>query len=97
VILDLFTRKGTSWAMGEHMRAERTMAALTMAIQRRHPGPGLIHHSDSGRQYAAGNNRKILQAAAIVQSMSRNGNYWDNASMESFFGTRKTELIHERE
>ena len=49
VILDLFTRKGVGWAMREHMRAELTMAALTMAIQRRRPGPGLIHHSDSKR------------------------------------------------
>src|ERR671926_751672 len=74
VILDLFTRKVGSWAMRDHMRAELTIAALTMAIQRRRPGPGLIHHSDRGSQYAAGDYRDILQAAAIVQSMSRKGN-----------------------
>ena len=73
VILDLFTRKLVGWAMREHMRAELTMAALTMAIQRRRPGPGLIHHSDRGSQYAAGDYRKILQAATITQSMSRKG------------------------
>src|SRR5215210_4215297 len=95
VILDLFTRKVVGWAMREHMRAELTMAALTMAIQRRRPGPGLVHHSDRGSQYAAGNYRKILQAAAITQSMSRKGNCWDNAPMESFFGTLKTELVHQ--
>ena len=97
VILDLFTRKVVGWAMRDHMRAELTIAALTMAIQRRRPGAGLIHHSDRGSQYAAGDYRDILQAAAIVQSMSRKGNCWDNAPMESFFGTLKTELVHHGE
>jgi putative transposase len=97
VILDLFTRKLVGWAMREHMRAELTMAALTMAVQRRRPEAGLIHHSDRGSQYAAGDYRKILQAAAITQSMSRKGNCWDNAPMESFFGTLKTELVHQRD
>ena len=82
--------------MRDHMRAELTIAALTMAIQRRSPGAGLIHHSDRGSQYAAGDYRDILQAAAIIQSMSRKGNCWDNAPMESFFGTLKTELVHHR-
>ena len=97
VILDLFTRKVVGWAMREHMRAELTMAALTMAIQRRRPGPGLVHHSDRGSQYAAGDYCNILQAATITQSMSRKGNCWDNAPMESFFGTLKTELVHQRD
>jgi putative transposase len=88
-MLDLFTRKVVGWAMRDHMRAELTIAALTMAIQRRRPGAGLIHHSDRGSQYAAGDYRDILQAAGIVQSMSRKGNCWDNAPMESFFGTLK--------
>jgi putative transposase len=95
VILDLFTRKLVGWAMREHMRVELTMAALTMAVQRRRPGPGLVHHSDRGSQYAAGDYRKILQAATITQSMSRKGNRWDNAPMESFFGTLKTERVHQ--
>jgi putative transposase len=97
VILDLFTRKVVGWAMRDHMRAELTIAALTMAIQRRRPRAGLIHHSDRGSQYAAGDYRDILRTAAIVQSMSRKGNCWDNAPMESFFGTLKTELVHQRE
>jgi transposase InsO family protein len=97
VILDLFTRRVVGWAMREHMRAELTIAALTMAIQRRRAEPGLIHHSDRGSQYAAGDYRKILQAAAITQSMSRKANCWDNAPMESFFGTPKTELVHQRD
>src|SRR4051794_21193706 len=88
--------------MREHMRAELTITALTMAIQRRRPAPGLMHHSDRGSQYAAGDYRKILQAAAITQSMSRKGNCRDNAPMGqcpngSFFGTLKTELVHPRE
>src|SRR5215472_806603 len=87
VVIDLFTRKVVGWAMREHMRAELTIAALTMAIQRQRPPAGLIHHSDRGSQYAAGDYRDILQAAAIIQSMSRKGNCWDNAPMESFFGT----------
>jgi putative transposase len=97
VILDLFTRKVVGWAMREHMRAELTLAALTMAIQRRRPAAGLVHHSDRGSQYAAGDYRKILHATAITQSMSRKGNCWDNAPMESFFGTLKTELVHQRD
>ena len=97
VILDLFTRKGVGWARREHLRAELTIAALTRAIQRRRPGPGLVQHSDRGSQYAAGDYRKILQSATITQSISRKGNCWDKAPMASFFGTLKTELVHPRE
>ena len=97
VILDRFTRKTVGWAMREHMRAELTMAALTMAVQRRRPRAGLIHHADRGSQYAASDYRKILQAAAITPSMSRKPNCRDNAPMESVFGTLKTELVHQRE
>src|SRR6202011_4004370 len=70
------------------------IAALTMAIQQQKPLPGLIHHSDRGRQYAAADYRKVLGAAGMIQSMSRKGNCWDNAPMESCFGTLKTELVH---
>ena len=93
-VLDLFTRKVVGWAMRDHMRQELTIAALSMAIQRRRPGPGLIHHSDRGSQYAAGSYRQVLDAADMVQSMSRKGNCWDNAPMESFFHTLKIELVH---
>jgi transposase InsO family protein len=93
-VLDLFSRKVVGWAMRDHMRQELTITALTMAIQRQRPGPGLIHHSDRGSQYAAGGYRQVLDAANIVQSMSRKGNCWDNAPMESFFHTLKTELVH---
>jgi putative transposase len=94
-VLDLFTRKIVGWAMRDHMRAELTTAALTMAIQRQKPSPGLIHHSDRGSQYAAAGYRKVLGAAGMIQSMSRKGNCWDNAPMESCFGTLKTELVHQ--
>jgi putative transposase len=95
VVLDLFSRKIVGWAMRDHMRAELTIAALTMAIQRQKPPPGLIHHSDRGSQYAAADYRKVLGAAGMIQSMSRKGNCWDNAPMESCLGTIKTELVHE--
>jgi transposase InsO family protein len=94
-VLDLFTRKIVGWAMREHMQAELTIAALTMAIQRQKPPPGLIHHSDRGSQYAAAGYRKVLGPAGMIQSMSRKGNCWDNAPMESCFGTLKTELVHQ--
>src|SRR3954451_19012932 len=82
VILDLFTRKVVGWAMREHMPAELAIAALPMAVQRRRPGAGLMHHSDRGSQYAPGDYRKLLQVAPIPQSMSRKANCWENAPME---------------
>src|SRR4051812_23594757 len=90
VSLDRFTRKIVGWARREHMRAELTIAALTMAVQRRRPRAGLIHHADRGsHQYAASDYRNILQAAAITPSMSRKPNRRDNAPIESVFGTLK--------
>ena len=77
VVLDLFTRKIVGSAMRDHLRAELTIAALTMAIQRQKPPPCLIHHSDRGSQYAAAGYHKVLNAARMIQSMSRKGNCWD--------------------
>ena len=94
VVLDLFSRKVVGWAMRDHLRQELTIAALTMAIQRQRPGRALIHHSDRGSQYAAGDYRVLLKASGILPSMSRKGNCWDNAPMESWFHTLKTELVH---
>jgi transposase InsO family protein len=94
IVLDLGTRKVVGWAMRDHLRQELTIAALTMAIERQRPGRGGIHHSDQGSQYAAGDYQKLLKANGIVPSMSRKGNCWDNAPMESWFHTLKTELIH---
>ena len=76
---------------------ELTLAALDMALKRRRPLPGLMHHSDRGSQYAAGAYQKRLTEHGIVCSMSRKGNCWDNAPMESFFHTLKTELVHHRD
>jgi putative transposase len=95
VVLDLFTRKIVGWAMRDHLRTELTIAALTMAIKQQKPPPGLIHHSDRGSQYAAPGYRKVLTAARMIPSMSRKGNCWDNAPMESCIGTIKTELVHQ--
>jgi putative transposase len=92
VVLDLFSRKVVGWAMRDHMRTELPLAALSMAIQRQRPAPGLIHHSDRGSQYASGDYAKLLKSHKITPSMSRKGNCWDNAPMESFFGSLKTEL-----
>jgi transposase InsO family protein len=97
VVLDLFSRQVVGWAMDEQMPQELTLAALDMALKRRRPLPGLMHHSDRGSQYAAGAYRKQLAGHGIVCSMSRKGNCWDNAPMESFFHTLKTELVHHRD
>ena len=74
------------------MPQELTLAALNMAITNRNPGPGLLHHSDRGSQYAAHDYRRVLDEHRMRCSMSRKGNCWDNAPMESFFGSLKTEL-----
>ena len=95
-ILDLFSRKVVGWAMSETMPQELTLAALNMAITNRNPGPGLLHHSDRGSQYAAHAYRRVLDEHGMRCSMSRKGNCWDNAPMESFFGSLKTELDGDR-
>jgi putative transposase len=77
VVLDLFSRQVVGWAMDEQMPQELTLAALDMAIKRRRPLPGLMHHSDRGSQYAAGAYRKQLAEHGIVCSMSRKGNCWE--------------------
>ena len=92
VVLDLFSRKVVGWAMRETMAQELTLSALQMAITNRKPGPGLLQHSDRGSQYAAHDYRRLLAKHGMLCSMSRKGNCWDNAPMESFFGSLKTEL-----
>ena len=97
VIIDLFTRKVVGWARRDHRRAELTRAALTRASQRPRPAPGLTRHAHRGSRYAAGDHRKIPQAAAITRSISRQGNGRDKAPRESFCGTLKTELVPQGE
>ena len=97
VLLDLYSRAVIGWAMGSRLTGELTQQALEMALYRRQPKPGLLHHSDQGSQYAATAYQQHLRAAGITGSMSRRGNCWDNACVESFFGTLKQELIHHRQ
>lgn len=94
-VLDLATRKIVGWAMRDHMRTELPLAALMMAAQRQRPGPGLIHHSDRGSQYAAKAYVDHLVVIGATPSMSRTGNCYDNAPMESFVHTLKVELVHQ--
>jgi transposase InsO family protein len=94
VILDLYSRRIVGWSMDERMPTELTLRALRMALESRDPGEGLMHHSDRGSQYAAGDYRRLLDARRIVCSMSRKGNCYDNAVTESFFGSLKSEFVH---
>src|SRR5450631_3839492 len=80
--------------MADHLRSELPLAALAMAIATQRPGAGLIHHSDRGAQYASAEYRKTLRSASFRASMSRRADCYDNAPMESFFHTLKTELVH---
>jgi len=93
-VMDLCSRKIVGWSMTDHMEASLVSDALTMAIDRRNPGQGLLHHSDRGVQYACDDYRKLLDDANMTLSMSGKGDCWDNAVMESFWSTLKTELVH---
>jgi putative transposase len=97
VVLDLFSRRVVGWAMGDRNDQGLTLRALHMGIQRRRPPRGLLHHSDRGSQYACGQYQEVLRANGMVCSMSRKGNCWDNAPMESWFHTLKVELVHDRD
>lgn len=93
-VLDCFSRRIVGWATANHLRSELVEEALTNALHTRRPrsASGLIHHSDRGVQYASGSFQKLLSDHGIACSMSRKGDCYDNAMMESFFGTLKTEL-----
>ena len=95
-VKDLFQKKIVGWSMGERITKELAISALEMAISRRHPQAGLVHHSDRGSQYASGDYQQKLLDHGILCSMSKKGDPWDNAPMESFFGTLKMELVHHR-
>ena len=95
-VMDLYSRRIVGWAMADHLRADLPLAALKMAISGQRPGAGLIHHSDRGVQYASADYRKVMQSAGFRASMSRKADCYDNAPMESFFHTLKTELVHHR-
>jgi putative transposase len=95
VILDLCSRFAVGWAMSERITDDLTLNALGMALTRRHPPQGLLHHSDRGSQYASGDYQEVLAQNGILCSMSRRGDCWDNAVAESFFATLKVELVHD--
>jgi len=95
-VLDLCSRTAVGWSMGESLETGLVLDALKMAHQRRRPGNGLIHHSDRGSQYASDDYGNLLKSYGMQMSMSRKGDCWDNAVMESFFGTLKKELVHHR-
>ncbi len=95
VILDLCSRGIVGWAMSERITRQLPLDALGMALGRRRPSPGLLHHSDRGSQYASGDYQTHLARHGFVGSMSRRGDCWDNAVAESFFATLKVELVHD--
>jgi len=94
VVLDVFSPMVVGWSVADHLRADLVCEALHQAIGKRKPDAGLIHHSDRGVQYASGSYQDLLDVYGITCSMSRKGNCYDNAMMESFMGTLKIELVH---
>ena len=96
VLLDCYSRKVVGWAMSHANDTGLVVAALEMALARRRPRPGLIHHTDRGSTYAADTYRSRLTSQQALSSMSRKGNCYDNAVAESFFSTLKNELLADK-
>ena len=92
VVLDLFSRCVVGWAISRRSNAQLMITAMTRAVHQRRPGPGLVPHSDQGCQYTSTSYRDYAKQTGILLRMSRRGNPWDNAVLESFFATLKTEL-----
>lgn len=93
-VMDLCSRKIVGWSMADHMRVELVSDALKMAVARRNPAEGLLHHSDRGVQYASEDYRHLLESEGMQISMSGKGDCWDNAAVESFWSTLKSELVN---
>ena len=93
-VIDLCSRMVVGWSMAGHMETSLVSDALEMAIARRSPGPGLLHHSDRGVQYTSADYQHLLQSHDMQASMSRKGDCWDNAVAESFWSTLKCELVN---
>ncbi len=91
---DLFNGEIVGYALGPRITKDLVISSLLMAVARKHPGPGLINHSDRGSQYCSREYRKLLDRFNMKASMSRKGNCYDNAPMESFWGTLKNELVY---
>jgi len=96
-IKDLFNGELVGYAMAPRMTQNLVMQALYRAVAAKRPGKGLIHHSDRGSQYCAHTYQKLLRQFGMAPSMSRKGDCWDNAPMESFWGSLKNELVHHRQ
>jgi putative transposase len=94
-VMDLYSRKIVGWAMDKTMPKELVISALKMAYKRQKPGEGIIHHSDRGVQYASSEYQKLLNRYNMIGSMSRKGNCYDNACIESFHGILKRELVYQ--
>lgn len=92
VVLDLYARRVVGWSLSSRLKDELTQSALKMALAQRSVGNGLLHHSDRGSQYTSNDYRQLLAKNKVVVSMSRPANAWDNAPMESFFASLKSEL-----
>lgn len=93
-VVDLYSRRVVGWSMDTSLASRLVVDALHLAISQRHPDPGLLAHSDRGSQYASDHYQRLLAERKIVCSMSRAGNCYDNAPMESFFASLKKELVH---
>jgi transposase InsO family protein len=93
-VMDLYSRRIVGWALADHLKSSLPKQALSRALQTRRPCQDLLHHSDRGIQYASHEYRTLLQSNHLLSSMSAQGNCYDNAAMESFFSTLKTELLH---
>jgi len=96
VLLDAYSRRVVGWALGPTLTTALPLAALHRALATRQPPRGLVHHSDRGSQYASAAYQGVLQRHGLTGSMSRAGDCWDNAVVESFFHTLKVERVHER-
>ena len=96
VVIDLYSRRVVGWSMSTRMKSSLVYGALRIAIWQRRPKPGLVIHSDRGSQYASKDYRQLLKAHGFIGSMSRKGDCWDNAVVESFFGSLKQERVQWR-
>jgi transposase InsO family protein len=94
-VMDAYNRQIVGWALQSTLERSLTLNALEMALRQRQPAAGLIHHSDRGSQYACRDYQAVLTQRGLRCSMSRKGDPWDNAPQESFFGTLKSELVHD--
>src|SRR5204862_7782856 len=92
---DLYSRRVVGWSMADHLESRLVVDALTLAVERRLPGEGLLAHSDRGSQYASDHYQRLLARHGITCSMSRKADCWDNAPMERFFASLKKEMIHD--